>query len=393
MNASASDPSRLSPAARRLYSLLERALADGHTVVPTGIAGAVLGGVRLRLEDALAEIGPAGSALVAAPSPSVLGFRKVVEAEQEIAAHVTRLAQTNRLRVVTGPSGASRDDVVQKIEAAVVDDAEYLDVETLAAFFRNCADDESVVLAGDPDALPSPGPGRAFGDVVEANVVPPMRVETSDTSAVLSAFATAVARGAVPDVSDPSRDVVIVDAASAGEAAHRAGQLVHDSIPRVFGIDPTSIQVLTATEAAARVLAPRLDDTGAAHLVHDAVGRRWPAVVLVLTPDSAGLLSRQLLYSATRCATRHLSIVQAAGSAFAEAIAGPACRPRRTLLRALLAGYSSSSSSSDSHSSSSSSSSDSSRPSTGPNGVTSSYAENNTSSYASLADASASYAD
>jgi hypothetical protein len=393
MTQPASDLTRLSPAARRLNALLERALADGHTVVPTAVAGAVLGGVRLRLEDALAEIGPAGSALVAAPSPSVLGFRKVVEAEQEIAAHVTRLAQTNRLRVVAGPASASRDAVVQKIEAAVVDDAEYLDVETLAAFFRDCADDESVALAGDPDALPSPGPGRAFADIVEAGVVRASRVETSDASAVLGAFAAAVARGELPDVSDPSRAVVIVDAASAGEAAHRAGQLVHDSIPRVFGIDPTSIQVLTATAAMARVLTAQLDETRAPRLVNDAVGRRWPAVVLVLAPDSAGLLSRQLLYSATRCATRHLSIVQAAGSAFADAIAGPACRPRRTLLRALLAGYSSSSSSSDSHSSSSSSSSDSSRPSTGPNGVTSSYAENNTSSYASLADASASYAD
>ena len=396
MTLAVSDFSRFSPAARRLHTLLDNALADGHTVVPVAIAGSLLSGVRLRLEDALRDIGPAGCGLVAAPSPSVLGFRRVVDAEREIAERVVRLAKERRLHVVAGPAGAPRDDAVRQCgatDSAIVDDAEYLDVETLATVFRNCEPTETVVLTGDFDNLGSPGAGRAFADIAESGLVDVTRVEAdpATSGAVLRHFAKTVARGEMPSIDDPTHEVVTVPAASASEAAHRVGQLVADSIPRVFGITPREIQVLTPTvtgPAGRRALAARLDETGAPQpqLVHDSLGRRWPAVVLVLPPESAGLLSRQLIYSAAAGAARHLSIVQAAGAAFADAIRQPSCRPRRTLLPALLADYSSS----GSHSSSSSSSSSSSTPSTGPNGVTSSYAENSTSSYASLADASAS---
>ena len=382
------EAARLSPAAARLCGLLDRALIDGHTVLPVAVAGSVLSGAGLRLEVAMQELGPAGSGLVSAPTPSVLALRRIAEAEQAIAAAVESCAAGGRLHLVVGPPGAARDEAIARYgEAAVVgDDAEYLDVETLATFFASCSDDDAVVLAGDLDGLGSPGAGRAFADIAESGLADVVRVAADPgAGAVIREFAAAVASGELPAVDDPTRELVVVAAGSGAEAAHRVDQLVTTSIPRALDIEPAHIQVITATSTGAcgpPALAAQLHAAGAssALTVHESLGRRWPAVVLVVAPESAGLLSRQLLYSGITRATRHLSIVQAAGSAFAEAVLSVPSRRRRTLLPRLLqprAGYSSS----DSHSSSSSSlSSPSSSVSTGPNGVTSSYAENRASS-------------
>ena len=371
-----------------LVRLLEAAAADGHTVLPVALAGSVLSGRGVRLEVAMREVGPTGTAQVSAPTASLLGLRPLVAAEHSIARAMLALASAGRLSVVIGPSGAARDAACSAAANAVVaDDCECLDVATLATFLESCTDDETVVLAGDLSGLGSPGPGRGFADIAQSGVVPVTRVGFDDRTVgpVLRAFATAVAAGEPSVADDPGHEVVVVPAATSDEVAHRVGQLVRDSIPRAFGLTGSDIQVLTCGAKSAATLATSLAAIGAPPPmpVPDALGRSWPAVVLAVSPDSAGLLSRPLIYSAITRATRHLSVVQGSGRAFAEAVER-GCDQRRTLLAGLLSTEASAAdypSSSDSHSSSSSSvSSSSSTVSTGPNGVTSSYAENNTSS-------------
>jgi exodeoxyribonuclease V alpha subunit len=72
--------------------------------------------------------------------------------------------------------------------------------------------------------------------------------------------------------------------------------------------------------------------------VHRAQGSEFPAVVVVLPPEASGMLSRPLVYTALTRAQRHLSIVHAAGRAVARAVREVGSVPRRTRLRALLAG-------------------------------------------------------
>jgi exodeoxyribonuclease V alpha subunit len=371
-----------------LMRLLEAAAADGHTVLPVALAGSVLSGRGVRLEVAMREVGPAGTAQVSAPTASLLALRSLVAAERSIGRAVLARARAGRLRVVIGPSGAPRDAASSTAgDEVVADDCECLDVATLATFLESCADDETVVLAGDLNGLGSPGPGRGFADIAHSGVVPVTSVGFDDRAVgpVLRAFAAAVAAGEPSAVDDPGHEVVVVPAATGDEVAHRVGQLVRDSIPRAFGLTGSDIQVLACGARGAATLATSLAGIGARPPmpVEGALGRNWPAVVLAVSPESAGLLSRPLIYSAITRATRHLSVVQGSGRAFAEAIER-GCDQRRTLLAGLLRTGASEDdypSSSDSHSSSSSSvSSSSSTVSTGPNGVTSSYAENSTSS-------------
>jgi exodeoxyribonuclease V alpha subunit len=75
---------------------------------------------------------------------------------------------------------------------------------------------------------------------------------------------------------------------------------------------------------------------GWAITVHRAQGSEWPAVVVVLPPESGGLLTRPLVYTALTRAQRHLSVVPAVGPALARAVKENGGRPRVTRLPALL---------------------------------------------------------
>lgn len=384
-------------AGARLLALLERAALDGHTVVPVAVAGSVLGSLGLRLENALREVGPAGSGIVAAPDANLLGLRRLVDAERAVATAVVALSAQHRLGVVAGPAGKARDAIAAGAggdKAAIADDAQYLDIETIATFFRSCADDEVAVLAGDLEGLGSPGAGNAFADIAASGLVDVVAAagDPDARGSVIEEFLAGLRGGTLGPLDDPSREVVLVGARSAAEAAHRVVQLVTDSIPRALAIGSHDVQVLTPVRGGpcgAVALAERLAVHGAQApppmTVHEGLGRRRPAVVFVVPPEAAGLLCRQLVYSAAAVATRHLSVVNAAGQALAVAVTDRPRKPRRTLLPGLLQERiatpdAESYSSSDSHSRSSSSTSSSSPASTGPNGVTSSYAENSASS-------------
>jgi ATP-dependent exoDNAse (exonuclease V) alpha subunit len=65
---------------------------------------------------------------------------------------------------------------------------------------------------------------------------------------------------------------------------------------------------------------------------------RWPAIVVVLPGESAGLLCRSLVRTAFSRAERHLSVVHAAGATLGRAVAHGYDRRRRTLLGGLLDG-------------------------------------------------------
>ena len=68
---------------------------------------------------------------------------------------------------------------------------------------------------------------------------------------------------------------------------------------------------------------------GWALTVHRAQGSEWPAVVAVFPEESAGMLSRPLVYTALTRAQRHLSVVHGAGPALARAVSTVAEPPRR----------------------------------------------------------------
>jgi exodeoxyribonuclease-5/exodeoxyribonuclease V alpha subunit len=138
-------------------------------------------------------------------------------------------------------------------DLVVVDEASMLDAELAAALLDACADGTHLLFVGDPAQLPSIGPGQVLTDLLESGEVPVTelrRLYRQVDGGAIAMMAAAVRGGELPPPPPgPDREVVVVPANSSGEAAHRAVQLVTDSIPRALGIDPVDIQVVTPVHA------------------------------------------------------------------------------------------------------------------------------------------------
>src|SRR6202000_2583176 len=107
----------------------------------------------------------------------------------------------------------------------VVDEVSMLDVELADALLEACADGTHLVLVGDAAQLPSIGPGRVLGDLIDANVVPTTELTTLYRQAeggAIARLATEVRHGQLPAVpADPDREVVVVAARDGADAARR----------------------------------------------------------------------------------------------------------------------------------------------------------------------------
>jgi len=138
-------------------------------------------------------------------------------------------------------------------DLVVVDEASMVDAELAAALIEALADGTHLLVVGDPAQLPSIGPGQLLTDLIESGVVPVTelaRLYRQSAGGAIAQLATAVRAGDLPPPADGGdREVVVVAARSAGEAAHRTVQLVTDSIPRVLGIVPADVQVVTPVHA------------------------------------------------------------------------------------------------------------------------------------------------
>ncbi|MFF3090298.1 hypothetical protein ACFVRB_35450 [Streptomyces nojiriensis] len=302
--------------------------------------------------------------------------------------------------LLSGAEGPGRDaDGQFALDLLVVLDAPQLDVETAAALVESVPDGARLVLSGDPGVLGSAGAGRVFADVLAARSHPQLVSRTPDPGP-LGELVSGIGIGELNQVDAPGKEVVIVPVKDAGEAVHRAVQLVAESVPRAFGIPADQVQVITPghggsagtralnaalkerlnpgpgrfggfdpgdrvvhVPSAGRALAARvvsadaeglhLDRAGARIVVpkelvesqvrhgwavtaHQAVGARWPAVVVVLPGDAAQALSRDWVYTAFGRGERHLSVVHGVDQALPYAVAEVPAKPRTTRLTGLL---------------------------------------------------------
>ncbi|TQJ86969.1 ATP-dependent RecD-like DNA helicase [Streptomyces sp. SLBN-31] len=303
--------------------------------------------------------------------------------------------------LLSGVEGPGRDaDGALDLDVVVVLDAPQLDVETAALLAESLPDGARLVLSGDPAVLWSAGPGRVFADLLAARVCPQIASRLPDPGP-LGELVSGIGVGELNQVEAPGKEVVIVPVRDAGEAVHRTVQLVADSVPRALGVPAEQTQVITpghggavGTRALNAALKERLNpgpgrfggfdpgdrvayspatgrtvpgqvvkaDADGLHLscagvlvvvpkerveqcvrhgwaltAHQAVGSRWPAVVVVLPGDAAQALNRPWVYTAFSRADRHLSVVHGVDQALPKAVSEIPAKPRTTRLSVLLA--------------------------------------------------------
>lgn len=270
------------PALRTLslarFGMAEDAVAEGiarlaataEPIAPASAVKAVAKGLDPAQRQAVEQVLTAGvSLLTGGPgtgkSRTVASVVKLLESkdvEIALAAPTGRAAKrleeltdhpattVHRLLGAQGMTGGFSRNEEWPLDAdvVVVDEASMLDVELTAALLEACPEGTHLLLVGDPAQLPSIGPGHVLGDLIDSGAVPVTELTTLHRQAAggaIAKLATGVRGGELPQVESKDREVVIVPAQGSGEAARRVVQLVTDSIPRVLGIDPATVQVVT----------------------------------------------------------------------------------------------------------------------------------------------------
>ncbi|MFC7219322.1 hypothetical protein ACFQLX_14260, partial [Streptomyces polyrhachis] len=146
--------------------------------------------------------------------------------------------------LLDGTEGPGRDgEGLLALDLLVVLDAPQLDVEAAAALVEALPDGVRLVLSGDVAGLPSAGPGRVFADLAAIPDWPRVVSRTPDPGPI-GELVSGIGAGELAEVAAPGREVVIVPVRDAGEAVHRAVQLVADSVPRALGVPAEQTQVI-----------------------------------------------------------------------------------------------------------------------------------------------------
>ena len=135
-------------------------------------------------------------------------------------------------------------------DAVVVDETSMLDIVLGHHLLQAVPRPASVLFVGDANQLPSVGPGRFLGDVLESGVVPSIRLERifrqGDRSGIVEA-AHRVNQGRLPPLAsgDSLRDFYFVEAGEPEAAANAVVRICAERIPARFGLRPVrDVQVL-----------------------------------------------------------------------------------------------------------------------------------------------------
>ncbi|MGA0848536.1 MAG: ATP-dependent RecD-like DNA helicase [Chthoniobacterales bacterium] len=160
-------------------------------------------------------------------------------------------AQTIHRLLEVLPSGGFKRGAKQPLDTdlVVVDEFSMVDVPLMAALCRALPPHGSLLLVGDPDQLPSVGPGSILSDLLSSGTVPAVRLteifRQAETSRIVRA-AHDVRHGRVPeDATEKNADFAFLHREEAEDIAALVLKLVREEIPRRIGLDPLrDIQVL-----------------------------------------------------------------------------------------------------------------------------------------------------
>lgn len=135
------------------------------------------------------------------------------------------------------------------IDLLIVDEASMVDIVLFNHLLKAVPRWACVVLVGDVDQLPSVGPGTVLADVINAGVVPVVRLteifRQAEASWIVRA-AHAVRNGEPPESAPAGQgDFYFVEASSPETVLDRIVTMVRERIPARFGLDPfRDVQVL-----------------------------------------------------------------------------------------------------------------------------------------------------
>ena len=199
------------------------------------------------LVNSILKILEAKSVSVALCAPTGRAAKRLAESTGLNAKTIHRLLEADPRR-----GGFKRgEENPLECQLLVLDEASMVDAPLMAALLKALAPGAGLILVGDVDQLPSVGPGRILADIIDSRVVPVARLTEVFRQAAQSRIvvnAHRINRGQIPELDnapDETSDFYFVEAADSDEAARKILEIVHNRIPKRFGLDPIrDVQVL-----------------------------------------------------------------------------------------------------------------------------------------------------
>lgn len=193
------------------------------------------------------ELAERAGARVLLASPTGRASRRLAEATGREAATIHRM-----LGFEPHSGGfAHGEDRPLAADLVIVDEVSMLDVLLAAQLLSAIAAPTRIVLVGDPNQLPSVGPGNVLADLIASGVLPVerlSRIYRQKTGGLIVANAHRILAGEqplLPDRGDHRADFYFFPVDDAAGAAERLVEVVTERIPATFGIDwLADVQVL-----------------------------------------------------------------------------------------------------------------------------------------------------
>ena len=140
-------------------------------------------------------------------------------------------------------------------DVLIVDECSMVDVMLMYSLLRAVPDSMRIILVGDVDQLPSVGAGNVLRDIIDSGVFPVVTLTRIFRQAAASRIITnahRINRGEFPDLSNAKgTDFFFQETEEPEKAAALIVDLVRTRLPKYYGTDPGSIQVLTPMQRGA----------------------------------------------------------------------------------------------------------------------------------------------
>ena len=197
------------------------------------------------LVNSLLKILLAKTVRIALCAPTGRAAKRLSESTGLEAKTIHRLLETDPR---TGRFRRDEDEPLE-CDLLVVDETSMVDMPLMRALLRALPDQAALLLVGDVDQLPSVGPGQVLADIIASGAVPLVRLteifrQAAESRIIVNAHR--INQGLMPDLARAeSGDFYFVDAADPEEGVDKVLAVVHQRIPKRFGLNPIrDIQVL-----------------------------------------------------------------------------------------------------------------------------------------------------
>lgn len=163
-----------------------------------------------------------------------------------------RMASTlHRLLEFSPKEGRFLRDLENSLEcdAVVVDEASMVDLDLAAALVAAVPDGSRLLLVGDVDQLPSVGPGRVLGDLIESGALPVVRLDAifrQQGGSLIVKNAHRILHGQSLELaSGKGGDFFFIERENPDDAVRTVAHLVAQRIPKAWHFEPLKdVQVL-----------------------------------------------------------------------------------------------------------------------------------------------------